>query len=47
VPWPFAVGQTPGRHEEPGRTHFRTLWPHRHGPHAIPDGFFIARWRVV
>jgi len=47
VPWPFAVGQTPGRHEEPGRTHFRTLWPHRHGPHASPDGFFIARWRVV
>ena len=47
VPWPFAIGETPGRHEETGRTHFRTLWPHRHGPHASPDGFFIARWRVV
>ena len=45
-PWPFAEG-VPGRHEEGTSTHYRTIWPHRHGAHAIPDGFFIARWRIL
>ena len=38
APWPFE-DSVAGRHSE--ATHFRTLWPHRHGT----DGFFIARWR--